>query len=180
MAVTLDSTVGGANANTYATRAGASAYLEASAYAAAWAALADTDAARGPFLIRAARALDALLEPNAPGVRATDTQALAWPREGVPTPRGHVYAASEIPRAVTDAQCLLAGWLAAQAAADPTADPFGQDETASLESLKAGPVTLAFRDGKGTAGQDAVRRMVRPILAAAGLVAPAGTVPLLR
>lgn len=50
-------TIGGVDYDSFQTRAQANAYLAVSPYAEAWRALADTDAARGPYLIEATRIL---------------------------------------------------------------------------------------------------------------------------
>lgn len=68
------------DANSYISRADANSYLEAHAEAATWAAL--SDAAKDALLVRGTRALDDLL--SWAGYRVTATQALEWPRQGVP------------------------------------------------------------------------------------------------
>jgi hypothetical protein len=136
MPVTIDATVGGPNANSYVTVADADAYLNARLNAGAW-----TDATadnRARALIEAQRSLTPL--PWA-GSRATDEQALAWPRLYVANPdaprplditgrenilRAYIvyYDDDVVPQRVKDAQCELA-----------------------LEFLKAGSTDLAVADG---------------------------------
>ena len=76
----LDSTVGGASANSFASIDDADLYLDARLNASAWTGASDDDKARG--LIEASRDLSAL-EPQLQGYRTDAVQALCWPRRYV-------------------------------------------------------------------------------------------------
>ena len=81
MAITLDATVGGANANTYITLADANSFIEGlvlSDDAAAWDGSSNDNKNRALFT--AAQRID---REKFLGARVSDTQALEWPRSGV-------------------------------------------------------------------------------------------------
>jgi hypothetical protein len=111
VAPTLVATAGSGSANSYVTRANASTYLDARLNVTVWTAASDEDKDRA--LISATRALD-----GAPwiGFRASDTQALAWPRTYALKPdrpydtgSDDIYfATTTVPQAVQDATCELA------------------------------------------------------------------------
>ena len=124
MAVTIDATAGGASANSYMTLAQADAYVEAmisSADVTAWSTGADD--LRNRALTAAAQRLD---RERFIGARATDTQALQWPRTGVRKPDTYVntyatgfpfrisedyFTDTEIPGQIKRAQVELAVYL---------------------------------------------------------------------
>ena len=88
MAVTIDATAGGANANSYITLAEADAFVEAminSTDVSKWS--TGTDDNRNRSLAAAAERLD---RERFLGARATDTQARQWPRTGVRKPDTYV------------------------------------------------------------------------------------------
>tara|TARA_Y100001937_G_scaffold124971_1_gene190755 strand:+ start:13 stop:573 length:561 start_codon:yes stop_codon:yes gene_type:complete len=124
MAVTIDATAGGASANSYMTLAQADAYVEAmikSADVTKWG-TGNTDS-RNRALTAAAQRLD---RERFIGARATDTQALQWPRTGVRKPDTYVntyatgfpfrisedyFTDTEIPDQIKRAQIELAVYL---------------------------------------------------------------------
>ena len=124
MAVTIDATAGGANANSYMTLAQADAYVEAmvsSTDVSKWS--TGTDDTRNRALAAAAQRLD---RERFIGARATDTQALQWPRTGVRKPDTYVntyatgfpfrisedyFTDTEIPDQIKRAQIELAVYL---------------------------------------------------------------------
>lgn len=124
MTLTIDTTIGGASANSYRTVAEATTYLEGRLNSSAWTSASATDQAAA--LVEAARTLGPL---NWQGRRVTETQALSWPRQWAlnpDSPYGGYYTSTEIPTRVGDAQCELAlEFLRAGttdiAAADPNA-----------------------------------------------------------
>lgn len=124
MAIVLNATVGGASANTYLTLAEATAIIDG---------LVETDAVTGwntgqtdgknRALFTAAQRLD---RERFLGARATNTQALQWPRTGVRKPDTYVnsyatgfpftittdyYTETEIPSQIKYAQAYLAAYL---------------------------------------------------------------------
>jgi len=124
MAVTIDATAGGANANSYMTLAQADAYVEAmisSTDVSKWS--TGTDDTRNRALAAAAQRLD---RERFIGARATNTQALQWPRTGVRKPDTYVntyatgfpfrisedyFSETEIPDQIKRAQIELAVYL---------------------------------------------------------------------
>ena len=124
MAVTIDATAGGANANSYMTLAQADAYVEAmieSTDVGKW--TTGTDDSRNRALTAAAERLD---RERFLGARATDTQARQWPRTGVRRPDTYVnnyatgfpfrisedyFTDTEIPDQIKRAQIELAVYL---------------------------------------------------------------------
>ena len=126
MALTLtkEDGTGKADANSYADVADGDAYHEGHLYASAWtAATADNKAAS---LVMAARVIDAEMQFN--GVKATEAQALQWPRADCRDPdavatSGGVVASNVVPKSLVDATCELARELLVL---DRTAAPPGE------------------------------------------------------
>ena len=124
MAITIDATVGGASANSYLTLAAAQDLIDGMVEnddVTAWAS-ATTDQ-KNRALYSATQRLD---RERFLGARATDTQALQWPRTGVRKPDTYIntyatgfpfritadyYTDTEIPDQVKQAQVVLAVYL---------------------------------------------------------------------
>jgi len=124
MAVTIDATVGGENANSYLTLEAAEAIIGGFVQdddVVAWAS-ATTDQ-KNRALVSATQRLD---RERFLGARATDTQALQWPRTGVRKPDTYIntyavgfpfrittdyYTDTEIPDQIKYAECVLAVYL---------------------------------------------------------------------
>ena len=124
MAITIDATVGGASANSYLTLADAQALIDGMVEnddVTAWAS-ATTDQ-KNRALYSATQRFD---RERFLGARATDTQALQWPRTGVRKPDTYIntyatgfpfritadyYTDTEIPDQVKQAQVVLAIYL---------------------------------------------------------------------
>jgi hypothetical protein len=124
MAITIDASVGGANANSYLTLAAAELVIEGFVQdddVTAWAS-ATTDQ-KNRALCSATQRID---RERFLGARATDTQALQWPRDGVRKPDTYIntyavgfpfrittdyYTTTEIPDQIKKAQCVLAVYL---------------------------------------------------------------------
>ena len=124
MAVTIDATAGGANANSYITLTEADTFVEAmisSSDVSKW--TTGNDDSRNRALTAAAQRLD---RERFLGARATDTQALQWPRTGVRKPDTYVntyatgfpfrisddyFTDTEIPDQVKRAQIEMAVYL---------------------------------------------------------------------
>jgi hypothetical protein len=113
---TIIATPGASDANSYVTVSEADDYLSSRLNASAW-----TDASapqRIAALIEAQRTLTPL---GYIGRRATETQALAWPRERAPNPDdpfGRDYSTAVVPQRVKDAACELAMEFLKSGAAD--------------------------------------------------------------
>lgn len=135
----LDSTVGGAASNSLGSLAEAEAYFADHPFAATWDALA-TDAEKEALLIHATRGLVAgvCLE----GVASTATQALPFPRTGLLTRNGYALATTVVPIDIKHAQFEYALTLARSGNVMLERD----QAVEGLTELKAGPVTLKFRD----------------------------------
>ena len=124
MAITITATVGSASANSYQTLADANAIIEGLVEdddVTAWSSASDD--AKNRALFTATIRID---RERFLGARATDTQALQWPRTGVRKPDTYVntyavgfpfristdyYTETEIPDQVKKAQAILAVYL---------------------------------------------------------------------
>lgn len=132
----FDPTVGGANANSYATVAEADAYADTLSFRTAWPATGTSDAAKEGALQQAARLLDTRVWK---GKKASSAQALAWPRYGVVDRDGYTLASDSIPAKVKQAQCELAVQLLA-------GDRTSQDALQATR-VKVGPIESEYSVG---------------------------------
>ncbi len=152
MAVTLQADPTLADFNAYATRAFVTSFLiEKRLFASTWDAVANKDAA----IMWATRELDRL---NYAGTRATSSNRHEWPRTSVPD-----VASDEIPIQLQEATAELSFYLGQVDRSQP-------DDQEKFESLKVGPITLAFREaatGRELTSEmpDSVRGLVRRFLA---------------
>lgn len=177
MPIVLDTTVGGAAAQSYADVAYATAYLQLTEYNVAWTTAAATADQQSVLLGRACRVLDTV---RYKGRQTTATQRLQWPRYSVPQPYGGIYSSTAIPPALKDAQSLLAGWLA-KSDPDGSADIFGANDTDKLSRLVVGPVELDFRSaGSPNTGLNFMATVILPMLEQAWLMGGSNTVRLTR
>ena len=165
MAVTIDATAGGADANSYITLAQADAYVEAminSTDVSKWS--TGTDDNRNRSLAAAAERLD---RERFFGARATDTQARQWPRTGVREPDTYVntYATGfpfrisedyvtdeEIPNQIKRAQIELAVYL------KNNTDGISLSGLNDLKNVKIGSLDVT-PDKSGAVGADHVPPM---------------------
>lgn len=150
MAVTLVATIGAADANAYITRAAADTYLNLRLNASAWSNASVDDQAKA--LIEATRDLDALPWR---GIRATDAQALAFPRDSLVNPDATIsdpavdypyYADDMIPERVLDATCELALEFLKAGTTDLAALP---TSTGIKSESVAGAITTVYETGLG-------------------------------
>lgn len=150
----LDTTIGGASADSYATLA----EYTARATAMGWTLTTSTAEAN---LRRAALALDALWLQKAFGIRQYQTQAREFPRTWVPYIQGWQVLPDTIPQRVKDAQMEMAYLI--QGGADPLATV---DGVIASKRVKAGPVEseTTYLGGKGRASYTAVYELLRPYL----------------
>ena len=165
MAVTIDATVGGANANSYITLTDANALVEAmisSADVQKWT-TGNTDS-RHRALAAATQRLD---RERFLGARTNDTQALQWPREGVRKPDTYVrsfttgfpfrltedyYTNTEIPDQVKRAQVELAVYL------HNNVEGISLSGLEDFKSVKVGSIEVT-PDKSGAVGADRVPPM---------------------
>lgn len=168
MAITFNTTVGDAAANSYATVDEADDYLTQARLHVdeTWTSL--TADRKEAALMWAAREVDlfefigCLVDPA--------TQALQWPRSGAYTSDGRTVAEDEIPEVVKNAQAELAYFLVQ---ADPSGIPAGEQ----FEKVKVGPIEIELKDQAGggeildQAPPD-VRAMLKRYLKAQGIRVP--------
>jgi hypothetical protein len=122
---------GAADANSYITLEDAQVYFANRVYTDAW----DDADDQTKALITATQRLD---QEGFMGQRASETQALKWPRTGVYSD-GLLLADDEIPQKVKDATCELALSLGGSNVLEPP-------ELAPFHSLGVGPVNLVMKD----------------------------------
>lgn len=140
----FDSSIGGANSNSYVSVEDADDYFETSIGKPNWSSLSVTD--KQKCLIESTRLLDTLIKWK--GFIKSDQQALMWPRSYVPNPDSRYdnletvlesYISDDIiPKDVKNATNELAYSLISN-------NGF-QSEENELSSLKVGPISLDFLD----------------------------------
>lgn len=150
----LDTTIGGAASDSYAT----AAEYTARAAAMGW----TLDAGAETDLRRACLALDAMWLNRAVGYRQYQTQAREFPRIISDLVQGWPVNPDTIPQAIKDAQMEMAYLI--QGGADPLATV---EAAIQSKRVKAGPVeseTTYAGGGKGLASYTAVTALLRPYL----------------
>lgn len=154
----LDTTIGGASSDSYATLA----EYTARATAMGWT-LTGTDAAKEANLRRAAVLVDSLWLQFALGYRQYQTQAREFPRVIVGLVNGWPVDVDSIPQAVKDAQMEMAYLI--QGGADPVATI---DGVVASKRVKAGPVEseTVYLGGKGRAAYPGISALLRPYMGA--------------
>ena len=139
MAVTtLVATAGANNANTYATLVVADQYHEDRPPAGTtWSGA--TDEEKNAALLWATKLLDSLVDWS--GWVVDDVQVLLWPRSGMVYPSGYAVDSDSIPTELQEATAEYARQLLAKNRAEDS-----DIETQGITSVKAGPVTLTFKN----------------------------------
>jgi hypothetical protein len=164
MAITIDATVGGASANSYLTLSAAQDLIDGMVEnddVTAWAS-ATTDQ-KNRALYSATQRLD---RERFLGARATDTQALQWPRTGVRKPDTYIntyavgfpfrittdyFTDTEIPDQVKQAQVVLAVYL------NNNKDGMGLSGLEDYKSVSIGSLSVTTAGASSTAtGADRV------------------------
>ena len=171
MAITIDASVGGASANSFATLAEFTTYMEGRLNSSAFDdASADS---QNRALAEATRELSAKVWL---GRRVNDTQALSWPRELVIDPDSSVanyFASTVIPDRVKDATCELAF----QFLKAGTTDVAALDGTLNTKREKVGPLETEYFEpderARGLARYPSVTRYLRGLVAGAGVAGKA-------
>lgn len=171
MAITIKADVGAADANSYLTLAAAELIIEGlvqDADVTAWAS-ATTDQ-KNRALFTATQRLD---RERFLGARATDTQALQWPRTGVRKPDTYIntyaigfpfrlttdyYTDTEIPDQIKKAQVLLAVYL------HNNPDGLGLSGLEDYKNVKIGSLDVTPNLGYGAVGADKVPPLVERYL----------------
>lgn len=170
MAITIDATIGGANANSYLTLSDAQAIIDGLVEnddVTAWAS-ATTDQ-KNRALYSATQRLD---RERYLGARATDTQALQWPRTGVRKPDTYIntytvgfpfritadyYTDTEIPDQIKKAQAELAIYL------NNNKDGLGLSGLEDYKNVSIGPINVTPNQF-GAVGADRIPPMVERYL----------------
>lgn len=149
----LDATIGGANADSYATVIEATAYNAARTFSSLWVSAADD--VKDAAMRMACRLLDASFTWT--GSPVDSTQALCWPRNGMLTRNGFDIPSTTIPKELKNAQAEFARQLIA---ADRSADNDVLKQ--NIKSLSAGPVSLSWRlPSDGANSLDMLNAMIR-------------------
>lgn len=153
--MTLISTPGATDANSYASLAEAQAYVDTLSFVPPeW--TAATNAQKEGALIQATRWLDTI---RWKGVKSNRLQSLTWPRYGMVDRDGYVIYSPAIPQILKDAQCEFAIRLIAE---DRVADAGALvPETLKIGSLDLGKLRHSLIP-------DSVLLMLRPFLASTG------------
>jgi hypothetical protein len=170
MAVTIDATAGGANANSYLTLTATNDFVDAmvqNADVTDWG--TGTTDSRNRALAYAAQRLD---RERFLGARATETQAMQWPRTGVRRPDTYIntysvgfpfrvttdyYTDTEIPYEIKRAQVELAVYL------HNNKDGVSLSGLEDFKKLKIGSIELDT-DKYGAVGADRIPPMVERYL----------------
>lgn len=138
----LDSTVGGANADTYGTIAEADAYF-AGRQTSAWAA----DITAKELALRAAATyLDNAYKGRWKGQRATELQTRSWPRYDAVDADGYVISWTAIPLNLKRAQFEAAKLLAAGTVLEATV-------ARTVKSERIGSIAVEYSDGAAQTAQ---------------------------
>lgn len=137
MPSSLDTTAGGTNANSYVSLEEANTYFDDRPNSSRW--TAATDNQKKQALLFATKLIDATVRFT--GSKVSSTQALEWPRTGMLDRNGNSLSSSVIPTLLKNIVCEIAlTTLASDRMAELDASVQG------LTSLRAGPVTLSFKD----------------------------------
>jgi hypothetical protein len=163
VAVTIVATVGGASSNSFVTLSEANTFMESRLNASTWETDATTDD-KNRALVEATRYLSHL---GWQGRKATDEQALNWPRQWVldpESPNAFYYDTDVIPQRVKDATCELAFQFVKAGTTDIAAlDESAQVQTKTIDVLS----TTWFPHGRksGLGRYPSVMRLIQPLLA---------------
>jgi len=137
----IDVTVGGTNANSYASVAEAQAYIDVhfvpAAVAAKW--IAASTAQKEACLIRATQLLDRHVKWR--GYTYSDTQALSWPRAFAFDRYDRQIETTVIPGFLKEFQIETALWVLDQAGVLPMSD------NGEYDSIRVGSLEIDFNEG---------------------------------
>jgi len=179
MSVSLDSTIAGADANSYVTLAEMTAFIEnriVCAAVTAWNTLTDDNKER--YLIKACEQIDSAhrwLGSRVTDKTGDDSQALEFPRFSLDTRGGkaniQAYRAGgpyAIDERVKQAQMIQALYLCQKIEVDGDADPVGGSTRAKLQaegvkSISVGNMAETYT-GKTNALCDEAERLLRPLV----------------
>jgi hypothetical protein len=148
-----------ADAESYASVAYADAYFSSRAVT-AW---TGTNDQKEALLRKATDFMGQVYRGAWSGRRKTETQALDWPREGVPRlDYGGLYASDAIPAEIVRACCELALRAVTNGA-------LYSDQTQAISEQTVGPITTKYAGGSSAVKRySAVDALLRPFLGGAG------------
>lgn len=162
---TLDATVSGTSANSYATVATADTYFTERLQTGNWTGASEDDKERA--LIMATRRIDTL---RFEGTKSTAGAALKWPRQDAFDDDGEEYASNAIPELVKQAAYEEALRILNDDA-DST-DTLGLTGLEQFDAVKVGPIEVevnqTYQSGELS---DTARRLLRPVMRSAGMMA---------
>ena len=140
----------GPTANTYATRAEATAYFDTQLYRENWETSYGDQQDRA--LLTATRLLDEHINWN--GVKISELNALRWPQDGHIGPDGYIVNSTTIPQFLKNATSELAGHLIGS---NRTAD----SDTKGFSRMKAGDLELVInQNDRASVIPDSVLAMI--------------------
>lgn len=150
----LDTTVGGASADSYGSLAEADAYF-AARQTGNW---DGSDASKEMALRKAVTYLDNVYRGAWKGLRAAQTQALAWPRYDVIDEDGFVLPVDEIPEVLKRAQFEAADLIAEGVNLEATIER-------PIKREKVGPLEVEYMDGAAAQAQyQAIHNYLRGLI----------------
>ena len=169
MALTIDASVGGAAANSYATEAEVIAYMATRLNASAWTTLSGSSCTETEkaAMIEAQRELSVL---QWAGTQASSTQALQWPRYWVSNPDDpwkYYYLSTVVPTRVKNAQAELAFQFLKAGTTDVAAVPSTQGIIQKTIDVLT-TIYSEFNQPTGLARFPRVLNLVRPLLQGSG------------
>jgi hypothetical protein len=170
MAVTITADVGSASANSFATLAELTTYMEARLNSTTFDA-ATTDN-KNRALVEATREISSL---GWLGSRATDTQALSWPRWNVTnpdSPNGSLYDSSVVPQRVKDATMELANQFLVAGSTDLAALPSTDGVITKTVDVLSTTYAQPYERAKGLRRFPRVWRYIAPLVASYGVSVP--------
>lgn len=133
--MTIISTPGDAQANSYVSVSYADTYFNMSYGATAWGALAND--VKEVLLVQSTRLLDSMYLWSGL-IDSSSSQSLRWPRVGVVDMDRRAVSGSIIPKAIMDATCEMALSIHTNAGYNP--------EENVLDSMKVGPISMNFSE----------------------------------
>lgn len=160
MALTLvvEDGSGKANSNSYATAANGDTYHDGHVYGSSW--TGSGTSAKEAALVHATRLVDENFEFH--GFKASQTNALQWPRSATKDRGGFSIASDTIPQDLINATAELARLVI-------DADRTAEDDTKGFSKIKVGPVELTMdKADRKEVITPTVARMIAPFGRAIG------------
>ena len=172
MAITVVTTAGAANANSYV----ATSYVDSSAEETTWEASwsGKTADEKNQLVVRATKAIDRL---HFRGYPTNEDQALLWPRTNAYKASGLLWDSDVVPAPIEKATAHVAAWLASK-----TSDPFIPPSDDNVKRNKKVDVLgeVEYFGPQKSEGDRFLAHIIVPMLEGHGLVGAAGTVKLTR